>query len=95
MPSYRVTMAIGVLAPGVRPDAVLPAAKSATLELAVVEAADLQIVSGKARIVVRVTADDSEVAAQIGRHVASRTNAAASVTSWRVTERLGGRWEPI
>ena len=73
-------------------DAVLPAARAATLELAVLEASDLQVVRGEARIVVRFTADDREVALQVAAHVASATSAAADVTGWRLTERVGGRW---
>ena len=41
MPSYRVTLAIGALASGISPGSVLPAAKDAVRELAVVEAAAL------------------------------------------------------
>lgn len=84
-------MAIGALRGAA--DAVLPAARAATLELAVLEASDLQVVRGEARIVVRFTADDREVANQVAAHVASATSAAAEVTGWRVTERVGGRWE--
>lgn len=90
-----MTLAVGALAPGVAPDRVLPAAKEAARELAVVEAADLQVVSGQARIVVRFTADDAELAMQIGRHVASTTARLAAVDSWRITERSGARWEPV
>ena len=74
-------------------DAVLPAARAATVELAVLEASDLQVVRGEARIVVRFTADDREVADQVAAHVSAATSRAAAVTAWRVTERVGGRWE--
>jgi len=84
-------MAIGALRGA--PDAVLPAARAATLELAVLEASDLQVVRGEARIVVRFTADDREVAGQVAAHVAAATSLAAAVTAWRLTERVGGRWE--
>jgi hypothetical protein len=73
-------------------DAVLPAARAATTRLAVLEASDLQVVRGEARIVVRFTADDREVAMQVAGHVASETSEAAVVTGWRLTERVGGRW---
>lgn len=95
MPSFRVTLAVGSLAPGVSPAAVLPAAKSAASELVVVEAADLQVVSGQARVVVRFAADDAEIAAQVGRHVASTVQALAAVTGWRITSRNGSRWEQV
>lgn len=95
MPSYRVTLTIGALAPGVSPERVLPAAKAAALELAVVEAAEVQVVSGQARIVVRFTAAENEIATQIGRHVASVTAESARVEAWRVTERVGSRWAAL
>ena len=95
MPSYRVTLAVGALAPGVAPASVLPGAADAAREVAVVEASDVQVVSGQARIVVRFTADDGEIAAQVARHVASRTDALAHVTTWRLTERVGVRWETV
>lgn len=95
MPSYRATLAIGALAPGVAPAAVLPAAKAAAQELVVVEAADLQVTSGQARVVVRFAADDEEIASQVGRHVASVVQALAVVSGWRLTVRNGARWEPL
>lgn len=84
-------MAVGALRAA--PDTVLPAARAAALEVAVLEASDLQVVRGEARIVVRFTADDRDVANQIAAHVASATGATADVTGWRLTERVGGRWE--
>lgn len=66
-------------------DAVLPVARAAATEVAVLEASDLQVVRGEARIVVRFTADDLEVAGQVARHVASVTSTAAQVTQWRLS----------
>ncbi|CAN5183443.1 hypothetical protein BH11ACT5_BH11ACT5_01250 [soil metagenome] len=83
-------MAIGALRGAA--DAVLPTARAATLELAVLEASDLQVVRGEARIVVRFTADDRELADQVAAHVAAAASKAAAVTAWRVTERVGERW---
>jgi GAF domain-containing protein len=74
------------------PDSVLPAARAATVEVATLEASDVQVVGGEARIVVRFTADDREVAEQVAEHVAAATSRAAEVTGWRLTERVGGRW---
>ncbi len=87
-------MTVGALAAGVTPDSVLPAARAAALELVVVEAADLQVVGGEARIVVRFTADDDDIAAQVGLHVASVTETLAAVDSWRLTVRQKARWMP-
>jgi hypothetical protein len=92
VPDFRVTMIMGAIAPGVAPDAVLPRAEAAASELTMVEAADLAIVSGAARITVRFDCDDGELAAQIADHVVAVTREAAAVTSYRVTERVKGRW---
>lgn len=95
MPSYRVTMTVGMLRPGVSPDRVLPTAADAAAELTTVEASDLGIVAGSPRITIRFTADDAELASQLGHHVASRTSEAAEVLGWRVTERVKGRWQAV
>jgi len=95
MPSYRVTLVVGSLQPGVDPQRILPTAKDAALELAVVEAADVQVVSGQARIVIRFAADEGEIAAQIGQHVASTVSTLASVTRWSITERVRNLWVAV
>ena len=92
MPSYRVTLVVGALAPGVAPASVLPAARDAALELAVVEVSDVQVVSGQARLVVRFAAESRELATQIGGHVASTVGTIADVESWRITERVKSAW---
>jgi hypothetical protein len=95
MPSYRVLLSIGALQPGVRPDAVLPAAAAAAAERTTVEASDLAVVAGSARATVRFTADDGDTALDIGRHVVERTRLVADPVSWQVTERVKGRWLPV
>ena len=95
MPSYRVTLAVGLLKPGVDPVAVLPAAAAAAAELTTVEAKDLDVVAGQARITVRYQSVDDEVAASIGRTVAHRVAELASTSGARITRRYGGRWYPL
>jgi ABC-type tungstate transport system substrate-binding protein len=95
MPSYRVTIAIGALQRGVRPDAVLPAAAAAAAERTVVEASDLAVVAGTARATVRFTADDGAAALAVGGHVVEQTRVLADPVSWLVTERVKGRWLPV
>jgi hypothetical protein len=95
MPSYRVTITIGRLAPGVRPDAVLPAAAEAAAEFATVEASDVSVVGGAARLVVRFAEDDDEVALAIGNQVVAVTGELAEPLNWVVTVRQAGRWYPV
>jgi len=95
MPSYRVIMTIGALQPGVRPDAVLPAAAAAAAERTTVEASDLAVVAGSARATVRFTADDGTAALAIGDYVVAQTRLVAAPVTWLVTERVKGRWLPV
>jgi hypothetical protein len=95
MPSYRIVLTIGVLRPGTEPQSLLPLAAGAARRLAVVEAFDVGVVSGAARITVRFTADDREAALRIGGAVVTEVQRAADVNSRMVTERVGGRWIPI
>jgi hypothetical protein len=92
MPSFRVVLTVGAVRAGVDPSSILPLAAAATRELTVVEASDLGVVAGAARITVRFTADDGEVALQIGRHVVDTVRGVADVVATTVTERVGGRW---
>jgi hypothetical protein len=85
-------MTVGMLRPGVTPDRVLPTAADAAAALTTVEAADLGIVAGAPRITIRFTADDAEIAGQLGQHIASATDAVAEVLVAKVTERVKGRW---
>ncbi|WP_213814818.1 hypothetical protein [Glaciihabitans sp. dw_435] len=92
MPSYRVMMTVGAMRPGVSPAVVLPAAAAAAAEFTIVEASDVAVVAGAARLTVRFMADDPELALQIGEHVTSVTASLARVDTWAVTERVQGRW---
>lgn len=90
-----MTVTIGALRPGVQPEAVLPFAADAAATRAVVEASDLAVVRGSARIIVRFTADDVGRGWQIGRAVVDDLRAVAEPASWTVTVRDGGRWYPV
>ena len=61
VPSYRVTATIGALRPGTNPESVLPTAADAGRERTTVEAWDLAIVRGEARITIRFVAEDTGV----------------------------------
>lgn len=95
MPSYRVIMAIGRLAPGVRPDELLPLAAAAAADLTTLEASSVNLVSGQARLTVRFSADEDDLARQIAHQVAGATSASAEVTDWWITRGPGSRWKRI
>lgn len=95
MPSYRVVMALGTMHPGAHPADVLPRAADAAREHTAVEAADIGIVRGVARVTVRFEAPDDLTAARIGRVVAERTELLVEVEVARVTRRWGSRWSPL
>lgn len=92
MPSFRVIVAVGLLRPGVRPDAVVPAAAEAVAERTVVEGSSIDVVAGEARITVRFTADGVEEAIGVAEHAVRRLRSLAETGGWRLTERVGGRW---
>lgn len=95
MPSYRVVLAVGVLERGVDPARVLPTAADAVAELATVEANEIGVVRGQARITVRFMADTDIDAAQVGQHVYHRIDQLAATSPPRVTRRWGSRWHPL
>jgi hypothetical protein len=88
-------MTIGALADGVRPEQVLPGAAAAIREVAIVEASDLAVVSASARVTIRFTGDDDPHANTVALHGVEGTRRLASVVTWRVTRRDGGRWNPV
>ena len=95
MPSFRITLIIGALLPGVAPDSVLPNLAAAAAELTTVEAADLAVVAGSPRAIVRFTADDAAMALRVGAHVLATARTEVEPASWQVTERVKARWNPV
>ncbi|WP_144763315.1 hypothetical protein [Curtobacterium sp. 9128] len=95
MPSYRLTLAVGALAPGVTPPAVLPKAARLVAERAVVEAQDVRLLRGVPCVVVRYEAEDDSVATAVARHAVDGLRSTVEVRSDRVTRRDGGSWTPI
>ncbi|SFN84082.1 hypothetical protein SAMN05216219_2317 [Mycetocola miduiensis] len=95
MPSFRVTVTIGALLPGVEPESVVPFAAAAAARSAVVEASDLAVVRGAARVIVRYTADDVGAGWLVGSDVVRRLAAIAEPAGWAVTVGDGGRWYPV
>ncbi|MBW0256016.1 hypothetical protein [Cellulomonas sp. PS-H5] len=95
MPSYRVTLGVGLLLPGVDPATLLPAAADAARALTKVEAQDVAVVAGEARVVVRYLAGDDDGAARIGRRVAARARELAEVRRAEVARRSGPRWVAV
>jgi len=95
MSSYRVSLQLGALRPSADPAAVLSTAAAAAGELANVEASEIGVVAGIARVTVRFTEDDDELARQIGAHTAESTDRVVEVLRWQVTERVKSRWLPV
>lgn len=95
MTSYRVVLVVGLLGPGVDPAAVLPAAAEAARAVTKVEARDLAVVAGEARVVVRYLAADDPAAHRVGDRVRARVEELAQVTRATVDRRSGPRWLPV
>nr|WP_250445018.1 hypothetical protein [Actinotalea sp. C106] len=95
VPSYRLTLTIGALRPGVTPEQVLPAAAEAARERTTVEAWDLAVVRGEPRISVRYTAQDDGQSADLGRRVRATVSTLADVGASRLDRRYGPRWHRL
>jgi len=95
MPSFRVTIGVGPVRPGVHPADVLPTVADAAATLTVVEASDLQIVGGLPRIVVRFEAEDDEIARQVGEHALAVFGTIAEARTAALTRRTKNRWLPV
>lgn len=94
MPSYRITASVGLLRPGtVAPD-VLPQAVATARALTTVEAFDVGVVRGAARVTVRFQADDDRSARRIGWAVLERLDELAEISDGHLTRRYGNRWYP-
>ncbi|WP_420368361.1 hypothetical protein [Curtobacterium sp. L1-20] len=95
MPSYRVTLAVGALAPGTAPDAVLPEAARLVAESTVVEAQDVRLLRGVPCAVVRYEAPSDDAAAAVADHAVAGLTPTVEVRSAVVTRRDGARWTPV
>jgi hypothetical protein len=88
-------MTVGALRPGATPEQVQPRAEDAAREVAVLESAQVDVVRGEARLTVRFTAEDAELAVQVARHVIASTGGVARVGSSTITRRDGGTWRRV
>jgi len=92
VPSYRVSAAVGLLQPGVAAPDVLPEAVETARAMATVEAFDVAVVRGQARVTVRFQADDDQSARRAGWAVLARLDELADISGRSVTRRYGNRW---
>ncbi|MDM7830394.1 hypothetical protein [Cellulomonas edaphi] len=95
MPSYRVSAAVGLLQPGTDAAQVLPEAVAVAEQRVVVEAFDLAVVRGEARVTLRFDAPDDQTARQVGWGVLARLDELADISGRQVTRRWGARWLPL
>ena len=95
MISYRVSLEVGLLRPGIAPDAVLPAAAAAARARTTVESYDVAIVRGVARINVRFTAADNPEATRIATVIYAAAGDLARVAAPELARRYGSRWHPV
>ena len=95
MVSYRVSFAVGLMRPGVRPDALLPAAAAAARERTTVESYDVAVVRGTARINVRFLSEDNVAAMRTASEVHSSVRALAAIATPELARRYGPRWHPV
>ena len=92
MASYRIALGVGRLAVGVDPETILPTAADAARARVNVEASEVSVVRGEARVTVRYVADDDGQAVDVARRVRAVLSSCADVTSAALTRRYGARW---
>ena len=95
MPSYRVTMIVGGLELGVKPESVLPTLTQAIADYTVVESSDIAVAAGAPRVTVRYTADTDEAAFLIAEQGIDGARVSAAPMAWKVTRMVAGRWEEL
>jgi hypothetical protein len=95
VPSYRVSAAVGLLRPGTQAPDVLPEAVEVAREVVTVEAFDLGVVRGQARVTIRFEAADDASARRAGWAVLARLDELAEISGRSVTRRFGNRWYPV
>ena len=95
MPSFRIMLAIGALQPGTDPATVLPTAAAAARASTTVEAYDVDVVRGQARITVRFTAADDDEADEVARRTHHAVADSAEVPTSALSRRWGARWYPV
>jgi hypothetical protein len=94
VPSYRVTANVGLLRPGTSAPAVLPAAVEAARALTTVEAHDVGVVRGQARVTVRFESPGDGQARRVAWAVLERLDELAEISDGRLVRRYGNRWYP-
>ena len=95
MPSYRVRAFVGLLRPGTSAADLLPDAVATARDLVDVEAHDVDVVRGRARVTVRFRADDDQHARSAAWAVLHRLDELAEIEGRAVTRRWGARWHPL
>lgn len=95
MPSYRVRANVGLLRPGTSAPDLLPDAVAFARTLVTVEASDVEVVRGRARVTVRYQADDDPSARRAGWAILHRLDELAEIDGRQLTRRFGNRWYPV
>jgi hypothetical protein len=95
VPSYRVTVAVGLLRPGTAAPELLPELVRVAGGTTVVESSDLAVVRGRARVTVRFLDDDDAAARRTAWAVLTRADELAETSDPRFVRRFGARWYPV
>jgi hypothetical protein len=92
MPSYRFTATVGMLRPGVSAAAVLPTLADDARTLAVVEASSVNVVAGRARLVIRFTGEDDADAVSTAEGIAGFALELVELQEIGLTRRVKQAW---
>jgi hypothetical protein len=92
MPSYRATLLIDRMRPGVRADSALPTAVAAVNRAAKAEAYEIQVIDGRGAVVIRFAADHDDHARNVVVQVGEALAAVAVMSGATVHRRAGTNW---
>lgn len=95
MPSYRVTVDVGLIRPGVAAPDVLPLVAAAIAKRTTVEANDIKISSGRPQLVIRFTGSDPGFAKETVQESLADIDDVIEVLAIQVTARHKNRWYGI
>lgn len=90
-----MSLAVGLLRPGTSAPELLPELVRAAGGSTVVEASDLAVVRGQARVTVRFVGDDDAAARRTAWAVLARADELAETAEPRFTRRFGSRWYAV
>jgi hypothetical protein len=95
VPYYRITISLVALRASAEPAAVLSVTAAEVARIVTLEANDIQVARGEARLTVRSMGDDDAAAERVAGAIRARTDELMDLPRASIARRDGGAWTPI